>query len=369
MKTVTINTVNLKLSLALIIMLSIFTINKTSASNSNSLEISTQLPSFLVGTYNGNLMTNNTMTTKGSCTISSRRNSNYTLKFNNGIQSIRNVKFRKDDDTYTSSFIYKGKTFAAVVDEDGDLAINATSGYSNVLSFSGEISIRRGNSHNNTTVVSNNGNQHIETNNNDDVFIQNGNQTIHTNNHGNNTEINNGNQTIETDHDDVYIQNGNQTIHTNNNGTSINNGNVSISTDGNGVNINGSISIGQNHNEPIIIHESNPEYYYECGSYEIVQLPRNAIGFYKGRLNGFNRNTRKGICKIVETGCKTYRLDFSDNLPSIHGVQFGRMNDFDEYTSVIIQGQYSAAIEIDMGFSDLSIDGEILAIDFDGDKQ
>lgn len=412
MKTVTLN--QLRFKLILTILLSVFITSNTFATNANIIQVNSQLPSFLVGTYNGNLMNNNTIITDGSCTIKHNRNSSYTFSFSNGVSPIKNIKFSKDDDTYTSSFIYKGKTFAATVDEDGDLAINAASGYSTILSFSGEINLR---SNNNTRVISNNTNQTINTNNDsvfirngnqtistnkrdndvklrngnqtietdrNAVFIKNGNQTINTNHHDNDVELHNGNQTIKTtEHDDVFIKNGNQTISTNSNGTRINNGNVSISTNGNGVNINGSISIGQHEPSADVVvcsgwtncrianchHDNAPVHYYDCGAYEIARLPQNAIGFYKGKLNGYRTDTRKGICKIVETGCKTYRLDFSNNLPSIHGVQFGRRNNFDEYTSVVIEGQYSAAIEIDMSFSDLSIDGEIMAIDFNGDKQ
>ncbi|WP_299890095.1 hypothetical protein [uncultured Lacinutrix sp.] len=357
MKTVTLN--QTKLIITTVILLSALT---TKAFNISLVQVNSQLPSFLIGTYNGSLMTNNTMKNNGSCTIKRSRNSSYIFTFSNGIQSIRNIKFSKDDDTYTSSFIYKGKTFAVIVDEDGDLVINSTSGYSNILSFSGAIDISH-NSQNNTSIISSNGEQSIATDSNS-VFVQNGNQTIRNNN------------TVE-------LHNETQGIRATNDSVNINNGNVNISTNSTGVSINGSINIG--HHQPNVqveicygwtncsisncSHENTSQHYYECGSHEISQLPKHAIGFYKGKLNGYRTDTKKGICKIVETGCKTYRLDFSNNLPSIHGVQFGRINNFEEYTSVVIEGQYSAAIEIDMTFKDLSIDGEIMAIDFDGDKQ
>ncbi|KAA1246824.1 oligoendopeptidase F family protein [Aquimarina sp. RZ0] len=64
-----------------------------------------------------------------------------------------------------------------------------------------------------------------------------------------------------------------------------------------------------------------------------------------------------------------YRLDFSNGIPSIYGVQFASVNDFEEYISVVIHGEYSSAIEIDMSFNDLEIDGKVLGVSFEGKKK
>ena len=386
--------------------------------NSNiELQNNALIPNFLLGTYTGSLMASNVMTADGACTIKHNNNAKYTLLFSNGVSSINNIRFTRDDDTYISSFIYKGKTFALTLDEDGDLAVAATSGYSSLLSFSGEKTINKNNkvridnngtqrvrTGNRGTIVKN-GNQRIKTTNDGDVHIQNGTQRINTNSkiHGNKVSVKNGNQTINSGGRSTSIKNGKQTIHTNQDGDihiqngnqrvrtkgkRRNSGNVSISTNGNGVNINGNVNIGNDENhqqhDGVIVttcpgwttcninnctHSNAPSHYYDCGSHDIAELPQEAIGFYKGKLNGYNLNTNKGICNIVETGCKTYRLEFSNNIPTIHGVQFGRPDRFKDYTSVVIEGQYSAAIEVDMRFNDLTIDGKIMTIHFDGDKQ
>ncbi len=395
MKTIISNKIRLKSLVVFSLLICLLSNYKTHAvSNNFNLKVTEpppQLPSFLLGTYTGNLMYNSSINTNGTCTIIYSRNSSYTLAFSNGAGSFKNIVFSKDDDTYTASFIYKNKTFFVVVDEDGDLSVNAT-GYSNTLSFSGEIDInhRSTSTHSNNNqsihtgnngVSIRNGNQTIDTYGNGDVSIKNGNQTINTNQNG--TTINTPNSRVSTRGNNTSIHTDNVKIHTNNPRKRRSNGNVSISTNGNGVNINGSVNIGNNdpHTDVVVCsgwtnctipncsHANAPSHYYDCGSHEIAQLPLNALGFYRGKLNGYNVDTRKGICKIVETGCKTYRLEFSNNLPPIHGVQFGRINNFDEYTSLVIEGQYSSAIEIDMSFNDLSIDGEIMTIEFDGDKE
>ena len=228
-------------------------IHDTIINSKIELQNNALIPNFLLGTYTGSLMASNVMTADGACTVKYNNNAKYTLLFSNGVSSINNIRFTRDDDTYTSSFIYKGKTFAVTLDEDSDLAVAATSGYSSLLSFSGKKTINK----NNKVRIDNNGNQRVRTGNRG-TTVRNGNQHINTNSksHDNNVSVKNGNQTINSGARSTSIKNGNQTIHTNQDGDvhiqngnlkvrtkrkRRNNGNISISTNGNGVNINRSV--------------------------------------------------------------------------------------------------------------------------------
>ena len=320
---------------------------------------SAQLPDYLITTYTGVLTSTNIRTkvnTNGSCTIKTRGYKTYVLQFSDGISSISGVKFMKNDDTYTATIIYKGKTLAVTVDEEGDLSIGSTS--IGVLAFSGSTdSDRYG---------------HDETAEN---------TTISTRNTG--IDINSNQTTIGTGDAGIYTNNGNISIGTGDNGISRRNGQTTVG------NRNSSISTrparstkptrptrsrntGNHRGGPnvcILHHNHNYGALIHCNSSEISELPTNAVGIYRGRLKTYDGvETRKGICTIVKTGCKVYRLDFSNGIPSIHDIQFGNASRFKEYVSVIVEGEYSSAIEVDMRFDDLEIDGEILNISFDGDK-
>lgn len=206
---------------------------------------------------------------------------------------------------------------------------------------------------------------------------------------GENVRIKNGNKVITTNSDETTIRTTNTKIKSTNNPKKVstrsqgNNG-INLKTGNNSIRVDGNIHISNgntkvecidcNESKPCVLknctnYEDYDQYFYNCGSDEIAELPKNAIGLYRGDLAGFNVDTNKGICKIVRTGCKTYRLDFSDGIPSVYGVQFTRKNDFNEYTSVIIEGRYSSDIEIDMSFDDLKIEGDLLRMEFDGEKQ
>lgn len=373
----------------------------TQAANNNLSEINTttsRLPNFLLGSYEGTLINGSKVTTSAVCTITAARGNRYTLSFNKGLLQNSSVTFTKDDDVYTSTVIIKGQNSFITLDKDGDLSISTSQTTRNRIIFNGEL-------------ISNNV---------DDTY--NSNQQVITGSNGN-VHIQNGNQQINTSGDDVYIRNDNQTIHTDDDHTDIdnsdrrtrrkpkrgserrssdrairvNNGNVSISTSGQGVSINNNgVHIGSNGNHNIEVYDEdhndpyggvgycpgasscvlstcqhiNTSYnYYNCDDTEVVELPRQVLGFYKGRLEAYGTNNRKGISRIIKTGCKTYKIEFSDQIPTIYGVQFGKKNNFDEYTSVIVQGQYSAAIEIDTTFDNLDLDGDILTIDFRGKKE
>ncbi|AXT54744.1 hypothetical protein D1815_02885 [Aquimarina sp. AD1] len=308
------------LMLSLLVMQS-FTINA---------QTSTKLPEQLITKYTGVLSANGRATmvnTEGTCTIKTKGYRTYAFYFSDGIPSISGIKFIKNDDTYTSTVIYNGKNLAITVDEEGDLIIGSTA--ANTIAFSGSI-----NEGNNTY---------------DDTNTITGNN-IHLNTAGSEITNNNGNLSLSTGNTGISIANGNVLLET---------GNVSINTSSNKKSGATSCILEHNHSYGVLLN---------CNSSEISNLPRKTIGIYKGKLETFGTETRKGICTIIETGCKTYRLDFSNDIPSIHDVQFGRKNDFDEYTSVIVEGEYSSAIEIDMTFNDLEIDGEILRVSFDGKR-
>lgn len=215
-------------------------------------------------------------------------------------------------------------------------------------------------------------------------------------------QLKTGKNSIDLNGDNVRLKNGNKVITTNKNKTVIKtsnskithnkkpkrrnkdrNSNISLNTGSNSINISINDDSSDHDNEFTIVrcndsracaltnctHGDADYYYYNCGSHEIAELPKKATGLYRGDLVGYQVDTDKGICKIVRTGCKTYRLDFSNGIPSIHGVQFTRKNNFNEYTSVVIEGAYSSDIEIDMSFKDLKIEGDLLRMEFDGEKQ
>lgn len=254
-----------------------------------------------------------------------------------------NIKFAKDDDAYTATVLRKGKTLAITLDEEGDLIIGSTA--MGAVAFSG--SIDNFNTYEDVSTGNNANNIHLGT----------GNAGIH---------INNGETIIGTEDAGIHASNGNIRIGTAENGIQIKNGNIRLGTGNADVVID---SESTNHTGSCIIdHTHSYGVFIDCNSSEISQLPNKIVGIYRGKLSSYGIETRKGICTVVATGCKTYRLDFSNGVPSVHDVQLGRKNDFDEYTSVVIEGEYSSAIEIDMSFDDLEIDGEILRISFDGKR-
>ncbi|WP_299248370.1 hypothetical protein [uncultured Aquimarina sp.] len=314
-------------------------------------QTNTKLPEQLITEYTGVLTSAGNRTkvnTQGKCTIKTKGYRTYAFYFSDGIPSISGIKFLKNDDTYTSTVIYRGKTLAITIDEEGDLVIGSTS--AGAIAFSGSIENDEWDND------SNSDNTVVDTNN-TGIHIGTGNTEIHVD----------GNQTsIGTEDTGIHTDNGNISIGTGNNGIRIENGNISLGTGNTGININ---SNDDTHNGSCIIdHTHNYGNLINCDSSEISTLPRNVVGIYKGKLKTYGTENRKGICTIVKTGCKTYRLDFSNGIPSIHDIQFGRKNDFDEYASVIIEGEYSSAIEVDMTFDDLEIDGEIMRVSFDGKR-
>ncbi|WP_299220780.1 hypothetical protein [uncultured Aquimarina sp.] len=307
-----------------------------------SAQVSSKLSDYLITKYTGVLTSTGSRTkvnANGSCTIKTRGYRTYAFYFSDGISPITSVKFMKNGDTYTSTIIYKGKTLAVSLDEEGDLSIGATS--IGALAFSGSIE----------------SNHSDDTDSSEDTTIETGNTGILINE--DQTSIGTGNVGIQTSNGTISIGSGD-------NGIQIENGNISLGTGNTGISINSNDST---HNGSCIIdHNHNYGNLIDCGSGEISTLPKNVVGIYKGKLKTYDTETRKGICTIVKTGCKTYRLDFSNGVPSIRNIQFGRKNDFDEYASVIVEGEYSSAIEVDMTFDDLEIDGEILRVSFDGKR-
>ncbi|MBQ4820632.1 hypothetical protein [Aquimarina sp. MMG016] len=319
--------------------------------NAISAQSNAKLPDFLITKYEGVLTGAGSRTrvnTNGTCTIKTKGYRTYAFYFSDDIPPISGIKFIKDDDTYTSTVIYKGKTLAITVDEEGDLSIGATG--VGAIAFSGSIEDGRWNDDDaseNTTVTTGGSGIHLGT----------GSTGIHMD----------GNQTsIGTEDAGIHMNNGNISIGTGDSGIQIENGNITLGTGNSGVSVNSGSST---HSEIFIIEQEHCiGGLIDCNSSEISHLPRRMVGIYRGKLETRGVDTRKGICTIVETGCKTYRLDFSNGVPSIHGVQFGRKNDFDEYTSVVIEGEYSSAIEVDLSFNDLEIDGKVLIVSFDGKK-
>ncbi|SEM10806.1 hypothetical protein SAMN04487910_4121 [Aquimarina amphilecti] len=296
-----------------------------------SAQTKTKLPERLITEYTGILSTSGKRTKvniQGTCIIKTKGYRTYAFYFSNGVPSISGIKFIKNDDTYTSTVIYNGKSLAITVDEEGDLVIGSTA--TNTIAFSGSSINEDNDIYDDTDILTGN--------------------NIHLNTGGSEITNSNGNLSLSTGNTGVSITNGNVSLET---------GNVSINTSSNGNSDVTSCILEHNHSYGMLLN---------CNSSEISNLPRKTIGIYKGKLEAFATQTRKGICTIIETGCKTYRLDFSNGIPSIHDIQFGRKNDFDEYTSVIVEGEYSSAIEIDMTFNDLEIDGEILRVSFDGKR-
>jgi len=287
-----------------------------------------KIPEQLITTYTGVLSAAGSITsvnTEATCTIKTKGYRTYAFYFSDGVKPITGVKFIKNDDTYTSTAIYRGKTLAITVDEEGDLVIGATG--LGAISFSGSI--------------------------NNHVHLGTGNTSIH---------IDDNQTNIATEDASIHTNQGSISIGTGTNGIQIENGTISVHNE------SADITINSNQSSCIVAHDHNYGVLIGCSSKEISSLPRNVMGIYRGKLSTYDIETRKGICTIVKTACKTYRLDFSNGIPSIHNIQFGRKNDFDEYTSVIIEGEYSSAIEIDVTFNDLEIDGKILRVDFDGKK-
>ncbi|WP_299251359.1 hypothetical protein [uncultured Aquimarina sp.] len=312
----------------------------------------TKLPDYLITKYTGVLTSTNIKTkvnTNVSCTIKTRGYKTYAFHFSDGISPITSVKFMKNGDTYTSTIIYKGKTSVVSLNEEGNLSIGATS--KGALAFSGSIE---------------NDGWDEDDDFSENIITETGNNSIHLST-GSTGIYMNGNQThIGTENASIHTSNGSVSVGTGDNGILIENGNISLGTGNTEIAIN---SNNENHNGNCIInHDHNYGNLISCGSTEISTLPKNIVGIYRGKLKTYGTETRKGICTVVKTGCKTYRLDFSDSVLSIHDVQFGRKNDFDEYTSVIVEGEYSSAIEIDMTFDDLEIDGKILRVSFDGKR-
>ncbi|WP_075344363.1 hypothetical protein [Tenacibaculum agarivorans] len=322
-----------------------------------------QLPKKLIGTYEGTLTKltgRRVINPEGTCTLRKTGSNSYSLSFSNGVGTIRNVKFNQDDDVFTATTVFKGKKLGISLDLDGSLSVGNTTA-SSFIAFEGDlITTNYGSFEDNDDTSSN---QNIFTNG-SSTQIQNGNQSINT--RGNSTQIKNGNQSINTQKNDhVNIRTGGL-------GIDASNGNVSIRTG------NGSINIESGTEEEYSEHTSTTinngrryrgNAFYECASNEVSTLPDQVIGIYTGELKAPGVYTKKGICKIVRTGCKVYRLDFSNGVPSIYGVQFGKMNNFKEFTSVVIDGEYASDIEIDMRFDDLTIEKGFCPISFDGEKQ
>jgi len=307
----------------------------------------TELPEELITEYVGVLAANGSSTrvnTEGICIIKTKGYRTYAFYFSDGVPSISGIKFIKNDDTYTSTVLYRGKTLAITVDEEGDLAIGS-SGIGTV-SFSGSIKNTRWEDDDPSD------NSVTETTGSTTISLGTGNTSIH---------IDENQTNIGTENAGIHTSDGNIAIGTGNNGILIENGNISLGTGNTGISVNsGGVSTSGNNTVPYDL--------INCNSPEISNLPNETVGIYRGKLKTDHTENRKGICTIVKTACKTYRLDFSNGIPSIHDIQFGRKNDFDEYTSVIIEGEYSSAIEVDMTFNDLEIDGEVLHISFDGKK-
>ncbi len=306
---------------------------------------SAKLPDFLITTYTGVLSSASSRTkinTNGTCTIKARGYRAYVLSFSDGIPPISQVKFMKTEDTYTATIIYKGKTLAVTVDEEGDLSIGATA--AGAFAFSGSIegAISDERDAINTTVETEDAGIHIT----------------------------NGTISLGTGNTGIRVENGNVSLGTENNSIEVQDGNVSLGTNSTGVSVNTNTRNMNTHTSVCILnHNHSYGAIFGCNSSEISNLPEKIVGIYRGKLSTYDGiENRKGICTIIETGCKTYRLDFSDGIPSIHDIQFGRKNNFDEYTSVIIEGEYSSAIEVDMSFDDLEIDGEMTRVSFDGKR-
>ncbi len=328
----------------------------TNSINKEKHVLKRQLPQNLIGTYEGTLtkLSGKTIVNpEGTCTIKKGSRNTYNLHFSNGLTSIRNVRFTQDDEIYTATALYSGKKLGITIDsDDNSLSIGSISG-SKVLAFEGDL-ISSGTYSN---VNLNTQHQSISTKG-DNTKIRNGNQTITTK--GNSTNIKNGNQRVKT------RRNGSISIKTGDLGIDASNGNVSIVTGNGSIHVND----GETHidnNESLHVYSGNA--FYECESNQIADLPEQVVGIYMGTLEAPGVHTKKGICKIVQTGCKTYRLDFSNGIPSIHGVQFGRMNNFKEFTSVVIEREYATEIEIDMRFDDLNIERGLVNVVFDGEKQ
>ncbi len=368
-----------KLKLLFVVLFLLTTVNSfsiNSSSNEKEAIDMYRLPKKLIGTYEGTLtkLSGRTIINpEGTCIIKKTSTNSYSLKFSNGIGAIKNVKFKQDDDVFTASTFYKGKKLAISLDLDGSLSVGSLSG-TKTLAFEGDLI----ESNNNNDGNINTHNQSIRTNDNGTI-IRNGNQTINTS--SSNTRIKNGHQNINTTKNNTRIKNGNQSINTKKNGSvSIRTGGLGIDTSNGNVSIrtgNGSIEVNNNENDyednSSVQINGNHRYrgnaFYECNSNEISNLPEQVVGIYMGELKAPGVYTKKGICKIVKTGCKIYRMDFSNGIPSIYGVQFGRQNNFKEFTSVIMDGDYATDIEIDMRFDDLTIEKGMFNIAFDGEKQ
>jgi len=263
-----------------------------------SAQSSSKLPDYLITKYTGVLTSASSRTkvnTNGNCTIKARGYKTYALYFSDGISTIPGVKFMKNDDTYTSTIIYKGKTLAVTVDEEGDLSIGATA--IGVLAFSGSIEDGDAYENNDTTE----------------------NTTISAGNTG--IDINNDQTSIGTEDAGIHISNGTISVGTGDSGIQIENGNISLGTGNTGISIE-STNAGNHTSICILSHNHNYGTLINCNSNEISRLPKKAVGIYRGRIETYDGfETRKGICTIVETGCKVYRLDFSDGVPSIHDIQ------------------------------------------------
>ncbi|MHA7059029.1 hypothetical protein ACWGOQ_0017520 [Aquimarina sp. M1] len=311
------------------------------------------LPEQLITEYTGVLSAVDNRTkvnTKGTCIIKTRGYRTYAFYFSDGVPSISGVKFVKNNDTYTSTVVYKGKTLTITVDEEGDLVIGSIG--AGALAFSGSIENEGWDNDDYSD------NSSLETGN-TDTHIGTGNTGIY---------VDGGQTTIGTEDAGIHTNNSNITIGNANNGIQIGNGTINVGTGNTGISIN---SLDNDRTISCILHhDHNFGVLLQCNSTEISDLPSKITGIYRGKLKTprVEVETRKGICAIVKTGCKTYRLYFSNGIPSIHDEQFERKNDFDEYTSMIIEGEYSSAIEIDMTFDDLEIDDEIVRVSFDGKR-
>jgi len=326
-----------KLKLVLIAIFSL-TLTTVYSHNDNVIEnnlsvVINELPKKLIGTYEGTLtkLGGGTMVNpEATCTIKTAGNNKYNLHFSDGVKSINNVKFNQADDVFTATSLYNGKKLAISLDLEGSISIGSTSVFG-TIAFTGDLI-----GYNNKSGRD----KEVHTTKRETTVIKSDNQSIHTNRSG--TNIKNGNQSINTQGGNVSLSTGNMGINTSNKSTNIRTGRRGGSGRANA--------------------------FYECNSDEVAELPEEVIGIYTGRLNAPGVDTARGICKIVKTGCKTYRLDFSNRVPSIYGVQFGKMDKFEDFESVIIEGEYATDIEVDMRFDDLTIKKGVLNITFKGDK-
>ncbi len=65
----------------------------------------------------------------------------------------------------------------------------------------------------------------------------------------------------------------------------------------------------------------------DCLSAGLVELSESLLGTYTGKLETLQVENTTGTATIVESSCRTYTIDFSDNVPSITDVTFVSLNE------------------------------------------